>query len=240
MRKKIIISLLTIIVASCAEHIRQDGIKDVIETYDYTIDRGMEEWRNTHDTNCLIRLMPLVDSCIEFQNYCNRHDTLYAESYTYTDLKINILNSLKRYDEALSLIAQLPEEEYWVSYPFGKNYLLKTTLIRKYNSLKDYTIRDSIIDVLIEDMDYQFRANYGIHISSDTMYYGRGFMLVDSTDRDALTDYFIICIVRGDDKEKMINKVKQTFLTDEGNNKMYRECLIDWINNTDAEVFYIN
>ena len=36
----------------------------------------------------------------------------------------------------------------------------------------------------------------------------------------------------------MVNKVKQIYSTDEGNNRMYREGLIEWINNTDEQFFY--
>lgn len=217
----------------CLEH----DCEDIIQKYQRTIDEGIIDWRNSHDTNCLNKLIPLVDSCVAFEDYCNRHDTLYAESYAYRILKINMLNSLKRYDEALPLIEQLPDT-VGLAIPFGKNYLLKTTLIRKYNDIKDYPTKDSIINWLIEEMNFQFRANYGNCIPSDTVFYGRNLQLADTTDIDALIDYYLICIIRGDEKKDMINKVKQTFSTDEGDNMMYRKRLIDWINNADEQLFY--
>jgi hypothetical protein len=215
--------------ASCARYNHQDVIKDNKQR----IEKGIADWRITHDTNCLARLMPIVDSCIEFQDYCNRHDTLYLESYFYKELKINMLNSLQRYDEALVLIDQLPNG-FGLSASFGKNYLSKTTLIRKNNYLKCYATRDSIINELIKEMNFQFRASYENITNTDTVYYGRNLLIVDTTDYSALMDYYLICIIRGDDKNKMINKVKQTFSNDE----MYRESLIDWINNTTAHDFY--
>lgn len=225
--------LSMVLVAGCAEHNRQD----IIQSHKHTIDKGIAEWRSTHDTHCLNGVMPLVDSCIDFQEYCNQHDTLYVESYTYRELKIRMLNSLKRYDEALCLIDQLPDN-FGLSVPFGKNYLLKSTLIRKYYDLKDFSARDSIINSLIEDMEFQFRANSGKQTLFDTVFFRRNLHLVDMANVDALLDYFLICIVRGDDKKIMMDNVKRIYSTDEGNNKMYRENLIEWIDRTDSHFFY--
>lgn len=225
------LSIVIFLVARCV------GCKrlDVLQANKQIIDRGLTDWENSHDTNCLIKLLPIVDSCIAFQDYCNRNDTLYIESYSYKDLKIRILNSLKRYDEALILISQLPDNfEY--STPFGKNYILKTTLIKKYHLSNNYKARDSIINELIEVMNYQIRANYNNYMPSDTIYYGRGLPLVDTMNFNALVDYYLICIIRGDDKKEMINKIKQTYLNNE--NKIECEAFINWINNTDAQRFY--
>ncbi len=231
MKRLIAIGLALVVITGCAEHNR----RDIIEGYKHTIDNGLSDWRNPHDTNCLIKLLPIVDSCIEFQDYCNLHDTLYAESYMVKDLKISMLNSLKRYDEALSLIEQLPYE-YGLSSPFGKNYLLKTTLIRKYNSQNDYEARDSTINTLIEDMEFQFRASYDMDFPSDSTFYARKLLSVDTSDINVLMDYFIICIARGDYKNNMIDRAMQFFSA----NEVYRESLIDWINNMDEEHFYNN
>ena len=141
--------------------------------------------------------------------------------YCFSEHKFWILLSLKRYEEAITLLDTY-YDEYKYDIPFGKIYYYQLCNILKYHHQGVIGTRNQCIRELVEYMDLAFavgqNAKNGIpindSISNKIEEWNTDFPAVSPTSYSALIAYYRIRVML-EDRNKLIDEVKNISIDDD-------------------------
>lgn len=200
MKKNIILLLYIILLIACSSSKEQYTIDDAVRL-SKQIDYFVYLYSESKDTAMLMKALSFADIGVQNMEQFN----------CFSERKFWILLSLKRYDEAITLLDTY-YDEYKYNIPFGKIYYYQLCNILKYHHQGITDVRNQHIQELIEYMDLAFavgqNAKSGIpineSISNKIEEWNTDFPAVSPTSYSALIAYYRIRVML-EDRNKLVN-----------------------------------
>lgn len=228
MKKNIILLLYIILLIACSSSKEQYTIDDAVRL-SKQIDYFVYLYSESKDTAMLMKALSFADIGVQNMEQFN----------CFSERKFWILLSLKRYDEAITLLDTY-YDEYKYNIPFGKIYYYQLCNILKYHHQGITDVRNQHIQELIEYMDLAFavgqNAKSGIpineSISNKIEEWNTDFPAVSPTSYSALIAYYRIRVML-EDRNKLIGEMKHISIDEDFEEEDLKKDLIANIKNVD-------